>query len=138
MPQENPSQTKGSDDAKFFITIAVLLVLIIATLAALWMRERSARRDAQSAMPDQLKSLLAQLDVAHMPSTASIDRADLQVRTVNLDGESRQAFTITPAVGERMGFLPGDVVIVAQPASQPAMQASPTTAVSTTVPAEVE
>lgn len=146
MAQDNPPQTKVADDTKFFITIAVLLVLIIATLAALWMRERSARRDAQSqlneftqaALPDQLNNMLAQMAITRMPSTKPIDRADLQVRTVNLDGQSRQAFTVSPAAGERMGFLPGDVVIVAQPASQPATQDTPTTAEPTTMPVEVE
>jgi hypothetical protein len=146
MTQDDQPKAKPSDDAKFFVTIAVLLVLIIATLSALWIRERSTRREAERAlaqssqfMPNQLNSILAQMSVGRAQSMPAkpIDRADLQTGTVSLDGQDRPVFRISASAGGRMGFLPGDVVIVSMPASAPSGDepAQPADSASSTMPA---
>lgn len=116
----------------FLIVVGVLMLFIIGMLAVLWSRERARRieaeGDAQAAIEKLhkvesflMKGMLgggdakAQLQSATaeaLPRSKPVNREDLVPAAVTLDGRSREAFTISPAAGERMGFRGGDVIIV--------------------------
>jgi hypothetical protein len=59
--------------------------------------------------------------LAHRATFEGIRRGDLPAETVNLDGREVTALRVGAEAGERMGFEPGDVVIVSPaPPTQPA------------------
>jgi len=126
----------GQTDVKQFIVIAGLLVLIIAMLAVLWVRERGARIGAENEAARQSQRVKAiQRALMGLASPAEsgpaettdggevrpVQRDDLPVEHVEFMGRKTPVLHISPAAGQRFGFLPGDVIVVAQPpASQPA------------------
>jgi hypothetical protein len=60
-------------------------------------------------------------------STRPFQREDQVPRTIIVDGRPREAFTIPPSAGERFGFEPGDVILVA-PTAATAPSAGPAAA----------
>ncbi|HUU22519.1 MAG TPA: hypothetical protein VM389_08285 [Phycisphaerae bacterium] len=128
---------KAQTDLKQFIGIAGLLVLIIALLAVLWVRERKARIGAENeaARLSQRVKTLERFALMGLASPAEsgpagaaeggevrpVQRDDLPVEHVEFMGRKTPVLHISPAAGQRFGFLPGDVIVVGRPAaSQPA------------------
>ena len=63
---------------------------------------------------------MRQLIAAGGAGVPAVRRDDLPAETINFNGESRSALRVSAAMGERLGFAPGDIVIVAPPtATQP-------------------
>ncbi len=129
---ETPSDQPGGATSQPALQLALiggLLVLIIALLAFLWMRERSRRFEAeirlaelsqkmsQSMSQDPVAEFLRKMSIRKIPAQVQgVRREDLPAKRVDLDGRSRRLFRVSAAAGERMGFLPGDVIEVAGPA----------------------
>ena len=128
--------TEPKRDSYFTMAAVGLLVLIILLLGVLWYRERQGRLAAQrsahvaAAMPmgapgaaaGPINEILAEMLQKQAGAVQPFGRADL-VRTQELvaQGQTRQALVISSASGQRLGFLPGDVVIVEKmPTSAPA------------------
>jgi hypothetical protein len=125
----NDSQTRQSDRA-FYLLVTGLLIIIIALLAFLWLRERRAGGDLQQQMAEmelafkQQRQALGQMLVAEARS--QIDRDMLAARTLELDGQPRQALMISAKAAERIGLRPGDVLIVGEaPATRPSPATMP-------------
>ncbi len=127
MPETPPDQPGGttSQPGLQLALIGGLLVLIIALLSFLWMRERSRRFEAeiqlaelsQSMSHDPVAQFMRKMSIRKMPAQVQgVRREDLPIRIVDLDERSRRLFRVSAAAGERMGFLPGDVIEVAGPA----------------------
>ena len=132
-PPAVPSQP-AAFSGRYLVTVGGLLVLIIAMLAVLWMRERSRRVEAEAAVV-QLKEKAAQLPLllsmmtrsmpgpgsapaAEEPSLAPIrpfQRQDQVPVTVTLDGVKREAFCLPADGAARFGFREGDVILVVGP-----------------------
>ncbi len=127
-PLQKPTQPASSNISPVFAWVILgLMLLIIATLSALWYRERSARVAAQgdlAAMAAQYQKLQQTigsfLGGAAVPPQASakpVDRDDLTPQNVALDGKARSAYTISAKAGERIGFQSGDVIIISPAAA---------------------
>ena len=123
-------------DRTYFVTVMVMMVVILATLAALWMMERRARRFAQDELAParqengRLRGMLAQMAMTQdMEQGMKVSREDLATRTVQWDGRPRSVMVLSARTGARFGFMPGDAVVIAAPrASEPAMASEPATA----------
>lgn len=117
------------------LPVLILLLCVAALLSALLVRERNRRLEAEQAsvqlhqaMQNQLQQGLGgMLSVGGAaPASPAIRRADLPPQTVQVNSTSRPAFTISPEAGKRIGFLPGDVILVAEPpATAPSHEKSP-------------
>ena len=112
----------------YFLVVGLLLVTIIASLAVLWVRERRRRVVAEAQVARlagqkrQMQGVLEQIVArqAAQPGPA-IRREDVPSRVGVVDGQRRSIFTIGAAAGERVGFQPGDVIVVGEPpATSPA------------------
>ena len=101
-------------------------MLIIACLAILWFSE-SRRRLAAEGDVDVLKrrsvgmeAMLTRKMLAVPAEPLAVVREQLPARTVDLDGKATTALMLGAEASERMGFSPGDVIMVCpRPATQP-------------------
>jgi len=122
---ENTS-AKSATDTGCLAVVGGLLVLIIACLAVLWFSE-SRRRSAVERDLDALKrrsagmeAMLTRTMLAGPAEPLAVVREQLPARTVELDGKATTALMLGAQAGERMGFSPGDVIVVCpRPATQP-------------------
>lgn len=112
--------TRPQSGAKSLMTVGILLVVIIALLAVLWARERAARitahRDATAATAKytRMQSALGEMLTKRLDGQIQpVQREDLPARQVDLNGRKRTLLDISAAAGQRMGFRPGDLVLVA-------------------------
>jgi hypothetical protein len=132
-PNERPARRHC--DIGYFALVGGLLVVIIATLAVLWMMERTKRLNAESrldlaeyqlagaegkvaVMTQKMQGLVSVLRPALTsgPDEAAatpIDRSELAPARGVLNGQEVLVFDIRASEGRRMGFLPGDVIRVA-------------------------
>lgn len=112
-----------------------LLLLIFGLLTFMWYRERKGRISWQQKAIELSETVtLMQQSAPMMQQMAAqaadrhggpVRRDDLPTRTVQVDGQPRTAVLISATAGQRMGFLPGDWVIVAEaPAPEPATPAA--------------
>ena len=125
-----PTDVKPASEYRFFVTVALLLVVIIVTLAALWRIERGKRLDAEGQLAQfqsqfqqkQLGDILGKMMIEQVPPPPqTVQRDVLPTQNLAIDGQMRAAFLLGAAAGERMGFKSGDVIIVSQaPATMPA------------------
>jgi len=125
-PADRPDPAKA--DGRYFVAVGVLLVIIIAALAALWLMERSRRQEAQQRLADVARAQSfgpMQALMAPRPPTLHgaggavepIRREDQYTRPVTLDGAKTVGVFISAEAGQRLGFAPGDVVVVARAAA---------------------
>lgn len=137
---EASTEEQRQVQAPFNLSLIVsgLFVAIIALLAFLWMRERSAGAKAQK----DLAGMRQAYDLALREMTTRMmmegttrgvqpfGRADLvATRKVQMDDKKLQILEITAAAGRRLGFGTGDVIVVskAPPATKPASKPSTAT-----------
>ena len=128
--QSEPSLSPPNDQAKgrpqepnvrFFMIVGVLLLIIIALLAGLWLRERvratAAERDLRRlrARNEYLEAMIKQL-VLDQTLPLRIDRAGLDAEEVRVNSREVTALRLPAAVAEAIGFRPGDVILVEQSA----------------------
>ena len=117
-----PTDVKPASEYRFFVTVALLLVVIIVTLAALWRIERSKRFAAEEQLAQfqqkQLGDILGKMMTERVPPPPqTVQRDVLPMQNLSIDGQMRAAFLLGAAAGERIGFKPGDVIIVSQAAA---------------------
>jgi hypothetical protein len=124
---------------RYLAVVAGLVLLIVATLAFLWTRERKRRIAAEddamqcAAQLDKVGAAMAQIQLSSLMQRGEekgirpFQRQDQVPTAVTVDGARRPAFTLPADAGERFGFAPGDVVLVAQ---RPATSSAPATAPS--------
>jgi hypothetical protein len=122
-------ETKATDtqDTRFVLIAAGLLVLIMGTMAVLWLRERNRRQEAERQLVEtrgQLRQLLG-AQVQGMlgggaPSGPAVPVDQMQFERVTLDGEPVRAIRIPAATARPLGLRPGDVLLVSEaPATRP-------------------
>ncbi len=132
-------QRQAQSPFNLSLIVSCLFVVIIALLAFLWRRERSAGAKAQKdlvGMRKMCKEMALREMTIRMQAAGSagrvhpFTRADLvATREVRLDGKNRQVLEITGAAGLRLGFGAGDVILVSKlpsPATEPASKPSTT------------
>jgi len=123
----------GAGDGKYGTLVGVLLVVIVAALAALWLLERNRRGEAERRLAEArrspgLEALLPALTAGAAPApegelVAPVRREDQVQRPVVLDGKPAVGVFVSAAAGQRLGFQPGDVVVVAPAAPATATSA---------------
>lgn len=148
-PQGPPAQA-GSNT--YFMIVAALLVLIFATMAVLWMRQRSVgltltRENAalrqENADLQKLKSAFGQAlfegGLGGATAIKPVQRDDLPSQTMSLNGQERSVLIVGSQAGERMGFRSGDLILVSQPSiAAGAKAAASSRATAATGPAGAE
>ncbi len=118
-PNPEVPQAGGASDGKYVLVVGGLLALIVIALAALYLRERSARIDAQEDLVEQRE----QFRSAMMHSALSgfsggkaagpaLDPRELRSGQVTLDGRTRPAVFIDPDAAADLGLRSGEVLIV--------------------------
>jgi len=106
---------------KYFATVGVLLVIIIALLAVGWVRERRARRTAQlhrdTAVQkyEQMQSAVGALLSGEMRDRIRpVRRDELPTREVRFENRRRSVLELDPATARKFGFAPGDLILVGE------------------------
>ena len=129
-------ETKTTDpgvrpDSRFQLLTGGLLVVIVITLAGLWMMERARRARTESTMAgmrgqlaEQQKKMqtIGQMLVRQMNAPIT-NRSELGTIKVQWNGEKKTVLLLGEGVGKRLGFESGDVILITP--GPPAM--SPTT-----------
>lgn len=131
------SPRPAKSDGTYFLLVTVLMLVILASLAFLWMRERSNRIAAQADAQQlgientNLKEVVNRLLLADAGSSTRpadikpISRQELLPVTMNIGGQPRTVLILGAQTGKRLGLEPGDMIEVAQPpATQPSSRPS--------------
>ncbi len=127
---QSTRSSQNRTGANYLVTVGVLLVIIIALLAVLWVRERRARVAAEQTAATaqrELEGLKAVLGRTLMTrgrggDIRPVQRDDLPYRKVDLDGRRRAMLELGASSGRRLGFRPGDLILIGEdpPTTQPA------------------
>ena len=113
-----------SSDTRFLVAAMALMVVVMALLAGLWlsMRARATRAEGELArLRPQLRrgrDMTALFERAFKDGSLTIplvDRDSLPAVAVKLNGQDVKALEVDARMGESMGFVPGDVIIVQPP-----------------------
>lgn len=117
-PQQGP---RPEDNTRFFLVVALLMLLIIALLSGLWLRAhlRAARLEAQvisarasgAKMEDFLKAYVIQ------NPPAEFVRGQLATREAVLDGKATTLLRLSAEQAAKLGLGPGDLLVVDPPAA---------------------
>jgi hypothetical protein len=121
---------RPESDARFFLIVGVLMLVIIALLSGLWLRAhlRTAQLEAQviaahadrAKLEDFLKSYLLQ------NPPPQVVRGELTSRPAVLDGKDISLLRLGAEPAAKLGLRPGDVLVVDPPAaSGPASRTAP-------------
>ena len=144
--QTQPDNAHQPDNAepRYLLLVGGLLVLIIALLAFLWLQERDRRQRAQTNLQvaqDKLKKVQAVLGFGGASASdaeaarrfareaaaargggaggiAPVDRANLPAERGQLNGQPVTVLRLGAAGGKRLGFEPGDVIVVSEPPAE--------------------
>ncbi len=114
---QDKADGRPTSDARNLLIVGGLLIVIIASLAALWQKERSRRGRAEESLVEmhvnysRLQTAAAQMTLSAQAGRP-VRRADLPADQVTLNGQRRIALRLGADTGERMGFAPGDVILV--------------------------
>ena len=126
-------------DPRFVLAVGVMLVLIIGMLAYLWLRERRTRIGLESDLAEvrkrtsEMQVLQALMGQAGATAGGGVeafswlkDRDAAPDAKATVDGQPYAAVRITREAGERLGFRPGDLILVSKTptATAPAVTAS--------------
>lgn len=112
----------GNEDRRYNMIIAGLAVLIVFTLAGLWIVERGRRVRAEREL---LRRQQTRPDFAGLDELGGIlgdgvvkldHRAMLNRETVEWNGSAREVILLDAPTAEMMGFREGDVIRVCPPA----------------------
>ena len=113
------SETKS--DNNFYFTVIVLLVIMIAAMAGLWVIEHKklakavsfigVQQKQQQAQDGKLRDMIlnAEVEKNHM-----LNREAFAKKSVTIDGRPVEVFVITQADGAKAGLMDGDIVFVGQ------------------------
>jgi hypothetical protein len=108
---------REQSDIMWPLTAGLLLLITLAT-ATLWMRERTGRAADRDALRQQIdvqeKQLMLQAMLQPQEPGAAVSRDDLPMRYAELDGTQVPVRTLSAQAGERIGLMPGDVIVVAE------------------------
>jgi len=121
MPDTPQPEKPGGPDVKYLIVTGGLLMLIIICLSVLWLAERNKRIAAEARLNQSLQrqsgleSALGQMMLSPQGALISLHNV-VEKKPVNIDGRTRNALYITPAVGRRLGLEADEVLIVLPPA----------------------
>lgn len=122
MPTQPPLTDKSQQDTRYLIVVAGLMILIMVTLAFLWITERNRRQraeerlaEANAALTSAHEQVQAMQLIAGLGAQSGVrpaNRDDLPRQTMIVNGKDCSVLLIGPGAGERFGFLPGDVICV--------------------------
>jgi len=124
MPAEPEPAPAAGVDGRYYAAVGALLVVIIAVLGVLWLRERRMTAALQRELAETrqrtatgagLQAALSRLAAPRGPTTRPLARADLPAETVTWNGRSRTVLRVGAAAGRRLGLEPGDVIVVSPP-----------------------
>lgn len=117
----NRSDNRSSSDTGYLLVVGILLVLILASMGILWMRQRQQTRQWRQRAAelrqklDERTMMLQQLAEFESQAVEAVQRADLPARDATVDGESRTVLLLSARRGEKLGLRPGDLVQVTAP-----------------------
>lgn len=113
--QTDAPQPKPTEAVNWIIV--GLAVLIVVTLAGLWVMERSGRAKAERLAADlrRKNQLVGQMLIDQARPGVVIDRTALPTRPLSVDGRDRTALLLSAAQARLLGFAPGDLVLVTDP-----------------------
>jgi hypothetical protein len=122
----------GADKRDWHLVLVLaLMVVIMASLGALWLLEKRRRTDAEGELAEtvqqarQMQAAMGRIMGGGMRlggggAVGAVTREDLPVETRTMDGQARKVLRISASAGERFGFEPGDVIEVGKPPEEPA------------------
>ncbi len=126
--EDRPADGSGKRDWHLTLVVA-LMVVIMASLGALWLLERRRRTDAERELAEtmhrsrQLQTTMGRLMGGGIRPPGgganAVRREDLPVETRTIDGREARVLRISASAGERFGFEPGDVIEVSESPDKP-------------------
>ncbi len=118
-------ETKTTDpgvrpDSRFQLLTGGLLVVIVITLAGLWMMERARRvrtenttAEMREQLAEQQKKLqtIGQMLIRQVNAPIT-NRSELGTVKVQWNGEKKTVLLLGEGIGKRLGFESGDVILI--------------------------
>ena len=118
-------ETKTTDpgvrpDSRFQLLICGLLVVIVITLAGLWMMERARRARTESTMAGMREQLAEQQKkmqtigqmLVRQVNAPITNRSEMGTIKVQWNGEKKTVLLLGEGIGKRLGFESGDVILI--------------------------
>lgn len=118
---ENQNAEQGDDsDSRFSMIVFGLGGIIILLLVGLWIMERGHRNRAEARVRDITKAVTEQQRkmqafgqlVATQAVGGKIIRSELPTTEIQCNGKKQTALMLSASAGEKIGLLPGDIVLV--------------------------
>jgi len=112
---QSTDRPEAARDTRFLLVVGAMLLVIIASLSALWLRERARRIRAEVAytrvrgINRRLEGVLGKVLSQQAPR---VRRSRLPVDIHQLDGQPRRVLHLDARQAERLGFAPGDLISV--------------------------
>ena len=140
--QENKETTASPVDMRFVYMVVGLLILIVLTMAGLWIIERGQKNRLQAKFNESQKQMQKRLRgqeyktqrlgtmLASQAMASRVQRGELATQEVDWNGKKRTVLLLGGEVGQGFGFQPGDVILVTAPPKTP--QTTPPNAPKTT------
>jgi len=113
---EHDHRHPGDNDYQYNLVIAGLAVMIIFSLAGLWIVERGKRLKIERQLQQNLsapRGLDALAEI--MKDAPKLDRSLLEKKTVDWNGSSREVIMLDTPRAEVLGFQEGDIIHVCIP-----------------------
>lgn len=117
-PQTSPASKSNQPGQLYWYVVCLLLIVMIGCLAFLWIKERNQHRACQAVLLDYQQKqggLVALLKQGISSYAAPVQPDEKKTREATVDGQRRAVVVIESHAGKRLGFAPGDVIVV-QPA----------------------
>ncbi len=120
---DSQKQAEPSGSNWYSAMVLGLVGMIIVLLVGLWILERGHRNRAESQLREVMKNNTEQRQktqhlgkiLASQAIQSKIQRSELPAVEVQLDGKKRVAMMLGASAGEKIGLMPGDVVLVTKP-----------------------
>ncbi|MCD4825544.1 MAG: hypothetical protein K8S55_13185 [Phycisphaerae bacterium] len=121
--QENNETAASAVDMRFVYMVVGLLIVIVLTMAGLWIVERGQKSRLQADFNESQKHLQGQEHkmqrlgtmLAGQAMTSRVHRGELATQEVDWNGKKKTVLLLGGEVGRELGFQPGDVILVTAP-----------------------
>jgi len=115
-----PRNETPKNEAGYLLVVCILLVVISVALAWLWQMQKKRTEEAQRALVEQQRANPLAQFLSQAGQQQPFAKQDAAPETIQFNGRPTPLYKISTQAVRRIGFDPGDLILVSdQPTSRP-------------------